>query len=172
VEEQAIKRITSKQTFSWAGQLVLFSALWLGISYWQEKDLLQDAIAAPAFDLLSLAGDRVLLADIEAERTLLYFFAPWCSICRLSIGNLNQLNADKSLAVVAIGLSYQSPSEVTKFVGDQQLEVPVLLGTHQTLVEYKIEMFPTYYVLDEQKRVISKSVGYSTGLGMKARSYW
>ncbi|MEH6824366.1 MAG: redoxin family protein [Motiliproteus sp.] len=166
-----MKRITSQQVFSWVGQLLLFSILWLGISAWQQKDLLQDAIAAPAFSLISLAGETVRLGDIQAERTLLYFFAPWCSICKLSIGNLNELNADKSLAVVAVALSYQSPAEITEFVGDQALDVPVLLGTQQTLTEYKIEMFPTYYVLDANKRVISKSVGYSTELGMKLRSW-
>jgi len=146
--------------------------LWLGISYWQQKDLLQSRAPAPAFSLYSLKGDEVALGDIESKRTLLYFFAPWCSICKLSIGNLNELNADDSLAVAAVALSYESSAEVEAFVGDQGLEVPVLLGTHKTLSDYKIEMFPTYYVLDEQKRVISKSVGYSTELGMKARSWW
>lgn len=147
-------------------------ALWVGISYWQQKELLQDSAPAPAFTLYSLSGDAVALGDIQSERTLLYFFAPWCSICKLSIGNLNKLNADDSLAVVAVALSYGSANEVVAFVGDQELEVPVLLGTQKTLSDYKIEMFPTYYVLDEQKRVISKSVGYSTELGLKARSWW
>lgn len=167
-----IKRFTSKQLISWGGQSLVVLTIWLGISYWQQKDLIQDAVAAPAFNLTSITGDTVRLGDTQPERTLLYFFAPWCSICKLSIGNLDELNADKSLAVIAIALSYQSPVEVERFVGDQELEVPVLLGTHQTLSDYKIEMFPTYYVLDQQKRVISKSVGYSTELGMKVRSRW
>ncbi|MEH6648710.1 MAG: redoxin domain-containing protein [Motiliproteus sp.] len=152
--------------------MLLVLALWVGISYWQQKDLIQNTSTAPALTLYSLNGDAVALGDIQAERTLLYFFAPWCSVCKLSIGNLNELNADESLAVVAVALSYESSAEVEAFIGDQELEVPVLIGTHQTLREYKIEIFPTYYVLDEQQRVISKSVGYSTELGMKARSWW
>ena len=166
----AIKRLRSKQLISWGGQSLVVLTIWLGISYWQQEDLIQDGAAAPAFHLTSLTGDTTRLSDIQADRTLLYFFAPWCSICKLSIGNLDELDADESLAVVAVALSYGSSAEVEVFVGDQELKVPVLLGTNQTLSGYKIEMFPTYYVLDQQKRVISKSVGYSTELGMKLRS--
>ncbi|MEH6473385.1 MAG: redoxin domain-containing protein [Halopseudomonas sp.] len=146
--------------------------LWVGISYWQQNNLIQDRALAPVFTLNSLSGDEVALGDIQSKHTLLYFFAPWCSICKLSIGNLNKLNADESLAVVAVALNYDSSAEVAEFAGGEELAVPVLLGTHQTLSDYRIEMFPTYYVLDEQKRVISKSVGYSTELGMKARLWW
>lgn len=165
------KRFTSKALISWAGQLLFILAIWLGISFWQQKDLIKNEVVAPAFTLISLSGDQIGLGDIKADRTLLYFFAPWCSICKLSIGNLEQFNTDGSLAVIAIALSYQSPNEVAEFVSDHQLGTQVLLGTRRTMEEYKIEVFPTYYVLDEQKQVISKSVGYSTELGMKARSW-
>lgn len=161
-----------KQLVSWSGQLFLIPLLWLGISYWQNKDLIENAVAAPTFTLRNLNDDALALGDIRSERTLVYFFAPWCRICKLSIGNLNELNADRSLAVVAVALSYESPAEVARFVADQELEVPVLLGTDQTLSDFKIELFPTYYMLDQQKRVTSKSVGYSTELGLRARSWW
>ncbi len=71
---------------------------------------------------------------------------------------------------LAVSLSYQSPTEVTKFVSDQDLDVAVLLGAHQAMSDYKIEMFPTCYVLDEQKWVISKSVEYSMERRLKTRS--
>ncbi len=160
-----------KQLLSWIGQLPLLVSLWLGISSWQQKELLHDAQPAPAFALMSLDGELLRLEAIQSPRILLYFFAPWCSICKLSIGNLNELR-DPSVTVLAIALSYDSPAAVSQFVGDQELTVPVLLGTQQTLDDYQIEMFPSYYVLDEEKRVLSKSVGYSTEIGMKARSWW
>lgn len=163
---------TSKQLFTWTGQVLLLLALWMGINYWQQRGLLDKAEAAPEFTLTSLNSQTVSLTEVQAERTLLYFFAPWCSICKLSIGNLKELNTDPSLAVFAVALSYQSPTEITAFVGDQQLDIPVLLGTQQTLKDYKIRMFPTYYLLDEDKRILSKSVGYSTELGLKVRSGW
>ncbi len=165
-------RWPKKQLLAWIGQILLLFGLVTGISLWQQKDLLDNRQQAPGFSLMNLNGDINSLREIKTQRTLLYFFAPWCSICKLSIGNLDNIAAaDPTLTVVAIALGYHSPEEVDRFVADQQLQVPVLLGTRQTQADYSISLFPTYYVLDESKQVVSKSVGYSTEFGMKARTW-
>ena len=139
----------------------------------QQKDLLADASVAPALRLVSLDGEVVAVKPQQAGKTLVYFFAPWCSVCKLSVPNLEvlrQARSDEELAIYLVALSYESQEEVAAFFDDIPVSVPVLMGNRQTMAAFKIEAFPTYYVLDEQLRVLSKSVGYSSELGLRGRS--
>ena len=144
------------------------------ISWWVNRGSLAAAgQPAPTFTLTSLAGETTSLSDHQGKQVLLYFFAPWCSVCRLSADNLNDLRAARSeddLAVMMVALSYENRAEVEAFVADLDLQVPVLLGTDQQFTDYQIVGFPTYYVIDEDGRVTHRSIGYSTEIGLRFRT--
>ena len=171
---------------SWILSILLAVSLFLGISWYKERGLLAQASAAPAFIAVTLEGElfrsaqllergipdqQVPEQQIQGQKTLLYFFAPWCGICRLSMPNLKYLQADnEGLAVYAIALQYDSAEQVSEFIADLDLQVPVLLGNQQMATDYQIQAFPTYYVIDENGHISAKSLGYSTALGLWLRS--
>ena len=124
---------------------------------------------APLFKLPTLSGDLVALEDFQGKRVLLYFFAPWCKICDLSIGNLNwvrKLRSEDSTALLAVALSYDDLQSVKSFQERNTLDVPVLLGTHDMLSSYRIRAFPTVYTVNKSGEVDGSSVGYATTLGL------
>lgn len=156
---------------SWLLSIVLALAVFFGLSWYKERPLLASGTPAPAFIAVTADGALFRSAELEGKQTLLYFFAPWCGICRLSMPNLKYLQADNDgLAVYAIALQYDSAQQVADFVADLDLQVPVLLGNQQLAADYQIQAFPTYYVLDVQGQVTAKSLGYSTALGLWLRS--
>jgi len=180
---------------SWILSILLAVSLFLGISWYKERGLLAQMSAAPAFIAVTLQGELFRSAQllergipdqqvpqqiqgqqiqgqqIQGQKTLLYFFAPWCGICRISMPNLKYLQADnEGLAVYAIALQYDSPEQVSEFIADLDLQVPVLLGNQQMATDYQIQAFPTYYVIDEKGHISAKSLGYSTALGLWLRS--
>lgn len=156
---------------SWMLSIVLALAIFFGLSWYKERPLLASGAPAPAFIAIAADGALFRSAELEGKQTLLYFFAPWCGICRLSMPNLKYLQADNDgLAVYAIALQYDSAEQVADFVAGLDLQVPVLLGNQQLAVDYQIQAFPTYYVLDAQGQVTAKSLGYSTALGLWLRS--
>lgn len=176
---------------SWILSILLAVSLFLGISWYKERGLLAQASAAPAFIAVTLQGELFRSAQllergipapqlpeqqapeqaVQGQKTLLYFFAPWCGICRLSMPNLKYLQADnEGLAVYAVALQYDSPEQVSDFIADLDLQVPVLLGNQQMATDYQIKAFPTYYVIDEKGHISAKSLGYSTALGLWLRS--
>ena len=176
---------------SWILSILLAVSLFLGISGYKERGLLAQASAAPAFIAVTLQGELFRSAQllergipaqqvpeqqapeqkVQGQKTLLYFFAPWCGICRLSMPNLKYLQADnEGLAVYAVALQYDSAGQVSEFIADLDLQVPVLLGNQQMATDYQIKAFPTYYVIDENGHISAKSLGYSTALGLWLRS--
>ena len=88
----------------------------------------------------------------------------------MSISNLNDLPSEsdqKQVHVYAVALDWKSIAEVEHFISIQNLDVPVLMGTRDTEKDFRIQAFPTYYVLDDTKRVVHRNVGYSTSMGIR-----
>lgn len=145
--------------------------LFVAIQAWQTRDLPIEE-PAPRTVLTKLDGG-VASAVREGETGIVYFFAPWCGICRASIGNLNDLVDDGRVAwAVAIALDYAEAAEVRAFTDETGLALPVLMGNAQTAVDWSVPGFPTYYVIDAEGRIASRSIGYSTWIGMWLRSWW
>jgi peroxiredoxin len=154
---------------------VLLFLLLMAFSWWQNRgSLAADDQPAPDFQLIALDGTSYQLSDYKGREVLVYFFAPWCTICRYSADNLNDLRAARNedeLMIMMLALSYESRAEVEKFVNDLALTVPVLLASDQQMQDYQITGFPTYYVVDEAGKLASRSMGYSTELGMRVRTW-
>jgi len=155
--------------------VLLIVAIMLSIAWWQNRgSLVAEGQAAPVFELTALDDSVYKLEDYQGKQVLLYFFAPWCSVCKLSADNLNDLRAARSeddLMIMMMALSYESREEVDQFVTDLDLKVPVLLGAKAQMMDYQIQGFPTYYVIDEKGHLSSKSMGYSTEIGMRLRTW-
>ena len=153
----------------WLLNGAIIIAVFLAVSAWQGKDLVSNQVPAPLFKLQTLSGDLVALEEFKGKRVLLYFFAPWCKICDLSIGNLNwvrKLRSEDSTELLAVALSYDDLQSVKSFQERNTLDVPVLLGTHDMLSSYRIRAFPTVYTVNKSGEVDGSSVGYATTLGL------
>ena len=127
-----------------------------GVGQWHARNLLpeSDAEVVPDFELQSLVGTSHSLHASDGA-VFLYFFAPWCTVCRFSISNLNDLPSSSTkndARVYAVALDWNNVGEVEGFAKKQKLEVPVLLGNRGTAKDFRIQAFPTYYVLDGSKR--------------------
>lgn len=155
-------------------QAVFFLAIFLGISWLKETRLLDTdgSITAPDFHLLSVNQEWMSLDDLKGKPTLLYFWAPWCSVCKVSMPNLQSFFEDnkQDFNVVTIALSYENQLEVIKALESKKMTIPTLFGTPTVGEDYKISAFPTYYILDEEGYLVSKSMGYSSEVGMTLRS--
>jgi peroxiredoxin len=155
-------------------EVVIIVVVLYGFSLYQNRGTLAaDGAMAPDFTLQSIDGKTVQLSELKGKKVLVYFFAPWCSICHLSGDNLNDLRqarTDEELEILVVGLSWEQTQEIQQFADDLELTMPVLIGNEQQMIEYQIKGFPTYFVIDEEGNVTHRSVGYSTELGMRLRT--
>ena len=153
----------------WFVNGILILAIFLAVTTWQGRDLVSKQTSAPSFRLPTISGSPVALEDLRGRRVLLFFFAPWCKVCDLSISNLNwvkKLSGEESVALFAVALSYKDLQSVESFLERNTLEVPVILGTPELLSSYRIRAFPTVYALNESGEIDGSTVGYTTTLGL------
>lgn len=159
--------------FKYIIQIGLLLLTITAISATQELGMLADngKQTAPYFSLPRLddADQRIDLSSLKGQQTVIYFFAPWCSICKYSMPNLDKLHKNGDLNAVAIALDYATPQRVRQFSQRLNLSMPVLLGDHITAQNFKVKAYPTYYVIDEHLKVVERSIGYSSELGIKIR---
>lgn len=153
-------------------ELLLAIVFIVGIQQWQARSLLQSSTTVPVSQLPVLNKNSV--ADLPAKGdSLIYFFAPWCTVCHFSIGNLSDIQRRfPELNVQIVALDYQSESEVAEFIAKQRIDIPVLLGDRATLSSWQVSMFPSYYIIDSEQTVVNRSVGYSSEWGMSLGIWW
>ena len=155
----------------WLFYLAILALSFQLIHTWQTRHMLATTgeFVVPPLTLPALSGGvHTVSADAE-KNTLIYFFAPWCGICRASIGNLDAVDADTT-TVVVIAMDYASVEDVQAFVHDVGVRQKVLLGNDTLKAYFKIHAYPTYYVLDTNFHVIRRDMGYSTAPGLKLKT--
>ncbi len=120
--------------------------------------------------LPTLHGEEITLSS-DNKPLVVYFFAPWCQVCHASIGNLQSIyEKNDAIDVIAVAMDFTSQAEVEKFTRQHKLTFPIALGDHRTKSNFKVQGYPSYYVINEQNLIASKSMGYSTELGIYLRS--
>ena len=168
---EAWGRFRSRKALSLLFDVALILAVFMALHAWQTRELPLDE-AAPETVLALLDGSGTGSAMRPGEAGIVYFFAPWCVYCKTSIDNLDGLVADGDVAWgTAVALDYGDRSEVEEFIRKTGVTLPVLMGHSGTAADWSVRAFPTYYVIDADGRIASRSVGYSTWLGMRLRAW-
>ncbi|MBW8191547.1 redoxin domain-containing protein [Neiella marina] len=122
---------------------------------------------------LTTEGRTVPVDSLFTDSTrpkLVYLFAPWCGVCRVSLPAVNALANERSdIEIIAVALSYESTQQVYQFANELSLTLPVYLGDNQLMSDYRVAVFPTYYLLAPDLTVVSQGVGLSTKIGLSWR---
>ncbi|TWW11322.1 thioredoxin [Planctomyces bekefii] len=155
-----------------AKEVALFGAIVVAITIWQSRNLLGSGQMVSPVELPLLGGDGERKVPASGRRTLVYFFAPWCGVCKVSANNLTTvyrwLGGD-NVDVTAVALDYQSKEEVQRFAEEYELRVPIVMGNESVRQAFRVDAYPTYYVMNGGGEVDHTSVGYSSLLGILFR---
>ena len=161
---------------SFAIQALIFFVAFQGISLLRETSMLSTDVEITTItsqatrNVPTLMGETIDLAS-QGKTTVIYFFAPWCQVCHVSIGNLQALyEKNEHIDVIAVVLDYTSIKEVINFTKRHQLTFPIALGNEAIKHAFSISGYPSYYVIDAENIIMGKSMGYSSELGLFLRS--
>ena len=155
--------------------VLFFVAVFFAVSTFQARNMLSTSgVTAPPLDGALLRGGSYDITTAGNRPMLVYFFAPWCKFCAVSSDNLTRLRRlrdDKSLEILTVVLDWQDIEEVRDYVERHELDLPVVLGDSQIAQDWQVYAFPTYYVLDSDRRIHRRDLGYSTQFGLWWRTW-
>jgi peroxiredoxin len=122
---------------------------------------------APDFQLTSLDGSAVSLADFRGKKKVVVsFWASWCGPCRMELPALAKFyqrhDAEKAkFEVLAISTDEDS-SDALQFVTKAKLPFPILMDSASTTAEkYGANVIPVMFIIDEKGKVIYGHTGFS-----------
>ena len=124
-------------------------------------------IPSKDFELQTIDGRKIRLADLKGKVVLLNFWAAWCGGCVKEAPHLVELyDKYKSQGFEILAISTDAEAErykVAKFVKDHQLSFPILYNENADKL-YNVEGFPTNIFIDKEGKIKYQSLGYFEGI--------
>ena len=120
---------------------------------------------APAFDLETLDGGRLSLAELRGSPMVLNFWASWCIPCREEAPLFTTAAADyQARGLRVIGVVYQDSAENARgFMGRYGQTYPGLIDPDgRTAIDYGVFGIPETFFIDAAGVVRSRQIGAVT----------
>ncbi|MET3682240.1 peroxiredoxin [Alkalibacillus flavidus] len=130
-----------------------------------DTDSIEVGDQAPNFQLETLDGKQVELADYRGQKVFINFWATWCPPCRAEMPHMQDITEEYGDDVVILGVNATSQesdvSKVSDFVNEYGLEFPILMDeTGEVNVRYQALSLPTTYFVNTEGVVqIPRHVG-------------
>ena len=122
--------------------------------------------SAPDFVLPTLEGKSLRLSDFEGKVIILDFWATRCPPCREEIPDFVKLYTkyrDKGLVIIGVSLDRGSIEGIKRFCQNEGVNYPVVIGNYEVTENYGgIRYIPTTFVIDKNKNILKKFVGYTS----------
>jgi thiol-disulfide isomerase/thioredoxin len=153
----------------------------LGVQYWAHSTYetlrpslgIEVGVAAPAWSLEDLEGNRVSSEDYNDRIVILDFWATWCGPCRSELSMLhvwwkNEQEFGLLEGVEMVAVNLQEPVPVVKrFVARKELAFRFVQDTDGAVARaFGVKSLPTLVVVGPDGRVAYTSVGFHKTIGM------
>jgi len=149
--------------------LLAIAVVYFGARIWQQRTLVEGP--APALHATLLDGTAFELGEKRDRPVLVYFWATWCTVCRLEQGNIESLLATHS--VVGVALQSGNPADVKQYLDTHQLQVPVINDPEGSIAAaWGVRATPTSFIVDRDGQIRFREVGYTTEAGLRLRLWW
>lgn len=154
-------------------------ALVLGLLVWRFGPQVGAALGlgrgsepAPPFEVVTLDGDTIRLAELEGRVVLLNFWATWCAPCRLEMPGFQRAWEDyRGEGVVFLGLSTDRgpPRDVERWIAERDITYPVALAPASVLRAYGgARVLPTSILIGPDGRIAHRIQGFYAEPALRA----
>jgi len=116
---------------------------------------------APDFVTNDLAGNSIKLSEINAPKTLLFFWASWCPHCKDMIAEINDIYGTGNEGNQVIGISIDtSLTDLKKVISEYNIDWPVVAELDgwesKIATQYGLTATPTIFLLGQDNTILAK----------------
>jgi peroxiredoxin/outer membrane lipoprotein-sorting protein len=113
-------------------------------------------LPAPDFELKTLEGDKVHLADLRGRPVMLSFWASWCGPCRRELPGLTKIYEEyKDKGLVILGIDDEGKGTARKYSEQAKLTFPTLDDANSKAHRlYKVHSIPSMFLIDKNGKVV------------------
>jgi thiol-disulfide isomerase/thioredoxin len=114
---------------------------------------------APAFEVVTFAGESYSTESLKGRPALLVFWAPWCKVCQRDLpllGEFYQRERPGQLHVISIGFA-DTRTNVAQFIQERPgtFVFPSAYDEDRLVAQtFKINATPTYVLLDARGSIV------------------
>jgi thiol-disulfide isomerase/thioredoxin len=150
-------------------QLLLLLMFVTGLHYWQSRNLMRGP--APLIVDQLLTSERFDLADYHGQPVFVYFWAPWCPLCKLQGSSIESIARD--YRVISIAAWAENKAEVMAYMQQRNLNFPVIVDEQgEWAAVYGVKAVPAGFFLDKEAGIYFVESGYTTEIGLRLRLWW
>jgi peroxiredoxin len=133
---------------------------------------LEEGTEAPDFETRDMNGNLVQLSSLRGQKVLMNFSIINCGWCKVALDHLNQEDFDLPDDIHVYYVNpVDSKTQVEKYIQKFQVPFTVIPDAQAIGDSYRVNGYPTFYLIDEKGKIEKVSVGYSkefiSELGMK-----
>ena len=126
---------------------------------------------SPDIQAQLLSGENVSLRPSNGKPLLLYFWATWCPVCRLSQNGVDAIS--KNHNVITIAVNSGTVSDITTFLSENKLHFRVINDENETIArQFGVTGVPTSFVIDSRGNILFTDVGFTTSWGQRFRLWF
>lgn len=160
-----------KSVFRWGERvltvgLLVFVFVRLGPQIGALTGVGPDLGRSPAYEIVTLEGERITSESLRGRVVVLNFWATWCGPCKLEMPSLQSLHEDRGKdGVVVIGLSTDVGNErgIRDYLSEREINFAVGRATRAHREAFGgIRGIPTTFIIDADGIVRHRVVGYFT----------
>jgi thiol-disulfide isomerase/thioredoxin len=131
-------------------------------------------LTAPDFELVTMDGQRVKLADFAGRPVWINVWASWCAPCRAEMPDIQQIYGEATAApdgpaILLVSLG-EDPADVKRYLAATKYQLPVLLDPDYSITRgYRITGLPTHFFIGRDGKIREVAIGGLKPNGMRAR---
>lgn len=157
---------------SWLIEIVVIAILFFGIRAYQQRNL--PSGPAPTLQAATITGETLDLAALrQDEPVLVFFWATWCGVCDTMDEAVAAVAEDHR--VVSVAASSGTPAAIAAHMEEEGIAgaFPVISDPQGVLAtQWGVGAFPTLFIVNPDGEIVATEVGFTTGLGMRARLFF
>jgi thiol-disulfide isomerase/thioredoxin len=129
-------------------------------------------VVAPEFNLTSIDGGSVRLADYRGKVVLLDFWATWCPPCRAAIPHIVELQqtlGPQGFAAIGMNLD-ENGDDLVAFLQRNPVNYPTVRTDEATRVSFgNVTAIPHVFLIDRKGMIREQYKGYTKEIADKMR---